>query len=57
LKAHTSTAGSIFATFFPESRDDRLALMAYIASPFVTAWSIREVACTGDIDYLARAID
>ena len=33
------------------------AIAAYMASPFVTAWSIREAARTGDTDYLARAID
>ena len=33
------------------------ALAAYIASPFVTAWSIREAARNGDTDYLARTID
>ena len=29
----------------------------YIASPFVTAWSIREAVRTGDAAYLERAID
>lgn len=34
-----------------------LAVTAYIGSPFVTAWSIREATRNGDTDYLARAID
>lgn len=33
------------------------AIAAYIAAPFVTAWSIREAARNGDSAYLARAID
>jgi hypothetical protein len=34
-----------------------LVLGAYIASPFVTAWSIREAARNGNATYLERAID
>lgn len=33
------------------------AIFAYAASPFVTAWSIREAARNGDSAYLERAID
>jgi hypothetical protein len=34
-----------------------LAMAAYIAAPFVTAWSIREAVRNGDSAYLERAID
>lgn len=34
-----------------------LAAVAYIGSPFVTAWSIREAVRNGDSAYLTRAID
>ena len=34
-----------------------LAISAYIGSPFVTAWSIREAVRSGDTAYLERAID
>ena len=34
-----------------------LALAAYVAAPFVTAWSIREAVRNGDSAYLERAID
>jgi Protein of unknown function (DUF2939) len=34
-----------------------LMAFAYIASPFVTAWSIREAARSGNAAYLERAID
>lgn len=34
-----------------------VAALAYIAAPFVTTWSIREAARSGDSAYLARAID
>ena len=33
------------------------AITAYIGSPFVTAWSIREAVRSGDSAYLERAID
>jgi hypothetical protein len=34
-----------------------LLLIAYLASPFVTAWSIREAVRSGDSAYLQTAID
>lgn len=34
-----------------------LAILGYIAAPFVTAWSIREAVRNGDSAYLERAID
>jgi hypothetical protein len=34
-----------------------LAITAYIAAPFTTAWSIREAVRNGDSAYLERAID
>ena len=34
-----------------------LALIAYVAAPFVTTWSIREAVRNGDSVYLERAID
>lgn len=34
-----------------------MVVAAYVASPFFTAWSIREAVRNGDSDYLAKQID